>query len=738
MYTVHAAHRAFSLLGGGLRTTSALVTRPPRSPFPNAARSVSQAHLRHGSGSPVFLTPSLRPTSPCAFYATSNAAAREQARGAEPLPNEPHSPRSAPPPPPPPPPPPRPPSWGVRRRQMTKYLGVTLASGVLLGGAGAAYYWENVQDGTLSMDKLMDRFAEMTHTTSPSEPRVHGVLERIRKAEGEDRMHWIYTLNSVGKEASDAPACMVKHGAMEQSLELMRDALDPYTLGLSAEMFMLCTRCPEGKQRLIQAPGILDDVLFPSLDQLPKRLAATEVLGEYNFYMLTLTQMLAAFTILVENNPNARERILDQQVLQKTCEILKRKSVYYSADQDLVSARGPKDGVRYGEELVNAAQVLLETMSPFLSDDTLKSLTADERRRLAFALVDRAHLYVQLASLSEKKEEKQSLYRRAMENTKQSAKLSGSTTALFNVATQALKDRCFFDAETALRTALQLQPEDLDSRLALAQLLPRRGGKYREEALQLLQTLKRPARDATFAKSYEIESLILLSLNRVVEARAAARKALALNANDPELKYNLARCLLKKAHNEKSHNVKLAREASALLDDVLSVDPNRARAHLHLSIAYNIAGDPNKALEQAQRAVSLESSNALFLEHLAEIHFQSKRYGECKKFFLEAAAIDKDRPLVLYRLSQLELLHTDSPTESMSHLICLDRLYRCLKARQQAKASSKNHAQDVTILIEVLSWFERNRPTADTGTDEYRRAFDVLHNNMLRLAQHSA
>ena len=160
------------------------------------------------------------------------------------------------------------------------------------------------------------------------------------------------------------------------------------------------------------------------------------------------------------------------------------------------------------------------------------------------------------------------------------------------------------EAIAHFRTALELNPRSTEHsyNLALALLHDGRAG----EALAVLD--KYPAAGAD---QFALRGAVLNALGRTPEAADALRRAVALDANNPDSLYDLALTLLK---------VDASAEAAALLDRGRRRFPRVAKLHAAAGMVAYLHGKNTEAVSAYETAVRLEPGGADLFAALGDVY----------------------------------------------------------------------------------------------------------------------
>lgn len=148
------------------------------------------------------------------------------------------------------------------------------------------------------------------------------------------------------------------------------------------------------------------------------------------------------------------------------------------------------------------------------------------------------------------------------------------------------------EAEAAYRTALVMDAESRDVQLSLAQVLAEQ--RRFEDALGVLTTVAHRDSDAL---SQSLESVVLVHLERIDDARRAAQKAIELG-------------------------------------------PALGVTHFSLGYAHLAAAEASAALEEFEKAVQIEPRCSDFLAGKAQAMSETGQHAEAVTVFHEALAID--------------------------------------------------------------------------------------------------
>jgi tetratricopeptide (TPR) repeat protein len=99
----------------------------------------------------------------------------------------------------------------------------------------------------------------------------------------------------------------------------------------------------------------------------------------------------------------------------------------------------------------------------------------------------------------------------------------------------------------------------------------------------------------------------------------------------------------------------------------LAIDPNIALANFKIGfISRAVRGDNKTALARFTRAVELDSTNATYAFQLADLYHDLERFGEAKKYFEKAIALEPDHAYAHYGLGEIFDQHMGQPEEGFS------------------------------------------------------------------------
>ena len=194
----------------------------------------------------------------------------------------------------------------------------------------------------------------------------------------------------------------------------------------------------------------------------------------------------------------------------------------------------------------------------------------------------------------------------------------------------------------ACREAFAKEPKDVGVRSLLAEFLLRSAKeKERAEGEEVVAALAKEGRPGALAAAD-----VFQRLERYGRAAEAATAALAQFPDDPDLLFRQAASLERE---------KRIPESIAAFEKLLALRPDHGAALNYLG--YMLA-DRNENLERAlelvSKAVSLEPSNAAYLDSLGWVYFRLGKLDEAEKHLLTAKRLSPDDPTIEEHLGDLE------------------------------------------------------------------------------------
>ncbi len=194
----------------------------------------------------------------------------------------------------------------------------------------------------------------------------------------------------------------------------------------------------------------------------------------------------------------------------------------------------------------------------------------------------------------------------------------------------------------ACREAFAKEPKDVGVRSLLAEFLLRSAKeKERAEGEEVVAALGKEGRTGALAAAD-----VFQRLERYGRAAEAATAALAQFPDDPDLLFRQAASLERE---------KRIPESIAAFEKLLALRPDHGAALNYLG--YMLA-DRNENLERAlelvSKAVSLEPSNAAYLDSLGWVYFRLGKLDEAEKHLLTAKRLSPDDPTIEEHLGDLE------------------------------------------------------------------------------------
>ena len=203
------------------------------------------------------------------------------------------------------------------------------------------------------------------------------------------------------------------------------------------------------------------------------------------------------------------------------------------------------------------------------------------------------------------------------------------------------------EAIAHFRTALELNPRSAEHSYNLALALLHDGRA--EEALAVLD--KYPA---TGADHFALRGAVLNALSRTPEAAAALRRAVALDANNPDSLYDLALTLLK---------VDASVEAAALLDRGRRRFPRVAKLHAAAGMVAYLNGRNAEAVGAYEAAVRLEPGGADLYAALGDVYDATGDLARAESAYRKSLSLDASVTAVHVKLGR-NLMKLQRPREA--------------------------------------------------------------------------
>lgn len=192
------------------------------------------------------------------------------------------------------------------------------------------------------------------------------------------------------------------------------------------------------------------------------------------------------------------------------------------------------------------------------------------------------------------------------------------------------------------REAFAKQPKELAVRSLLAEFLLRSTKeKEKAEGEELVAAIAKDGRAGALAAAD-----VWQRLEKYGRAADAASAALAQFPDDPDLLFRKAASLERE---------KKVLESVAAFEKLLELKPDHGAALNYLGYMYAYRNENlDRALELVTKAVSLEPSNAAYLDSLGWIYFRLGRMEEAEKSLLTAKRLSPDDPTIEDHLGDLE------------------------------------------------------------------------------------
>ncbi len=188
----------------------------------------------------------------------------------------------------------------------------------------------------------------------------------------------------------------------------------------------------------------------------------------------------------------------------------------------------------------------------------------------------------------------------------------------------------FEEAETHLRRAIALNPQDVDAHFSLGAALYKQG-RYAEA---LDATRVAIEQDPEYAKAHFNLGAILHALGRSEEAETHLRRAIALNPQDVDACRKLIEVLTPQGRYE---------EAIDLMAQAVALDPASPQAielHCLMGQTSQENGQPEVATEYYKRALEIDPHYTKAIRRLAHLRSDQQRYDEALELFQRLIAID--------------------------------------------------------------------------------------------------
>jgi tetratricopeptide (TPR) repeat protein len=283
------------------------------------------------------------------------------------------------------------------------------------------------------------------------------------------------------------------------------------------------------------------------------------------------------------------------------------------------------------------------------------------------------------------------------------------------------RERRWADAAGVYARVLQRAPRSNDIKTRYAAALLNAGG--RDNLAKARDLLK----EATASRAPEARPLYLLSqaerrLGEVSEAEASARRVIALNGRSPWGYYALAEAL------EARHAYQ------AVIDELAPVVADfRGRSAdgsfdvgillPHLGLAYQEAGQPDKAIAAFEEARKLSPDDPAVASYLVEANLAAKKYNAALEV-ARAALTQHPDDLRLVRLQAQALRHTGKADQGIALLEEALKKHAdeplAYVSLAQVYSDADRHAQAVKVLRDAQVKF----PTDDSIAFELGAVFD--------------
>lgn len=270
----------------------------------------------------------------------------------------------------------------------------------------------------------------------------------------------------------------------------------------------------------------------------------------------------------------------------------------------------------------------------------------------------------------------------------------------------------FREASERFRILAKLQPSSAGNHYNLGLTLlnlgdPEGAEKAFRRALKLAPTHARA--QAQLANSLLAQARAG-NASKMLEAAEAYRKALPLNRQNPELRFNLAFTL-----------ARVGDEAGALSEyrEVIRLDPGFPQAQFYLGITLFQLGSWEEAVKHLRAALAQGQNDFYVHYYLGSALLKTDDRDEAQRHLQTAAALNPEHPGVHFKMATLERALGHAPRASAEL-----RLFKDLSARQDAKwrAEALEHAAinalekgDLTQGISALTQAYEGNPNASSA-----------------------
>ncbi len=231
-----------------------------------------------------------------------------------------------------------------------------------------------------------------------------------------------------------------------------------------------------------------------------------------------------------------------------------------------------------------------------------------------------------------------------------SAEVAEQVETMLAAGNEARDARAFINAEHAYRTALEMNPRDARAVYGLGNIYTdQQRWDEAETAYRAALKIDSEQAEANIALCY-----VLLQSNRggnvaarFAEAEAAARRALAINPQNPFAHAQLGVALEKRG-------LPFA-EIESEYRRAIELEPNFALAHAHLGRLLKKAGKEQDSAISYEQAVEL-AQDVPMLILVAEVLQSENMFAESEKLARKASQMDEDNPTAMFLLGRALLM----------------------------------------------------------------------------------
>ncbi len=201
-----------------------------------------------------------------------------------------------------------------------------------------------------------------------------------------------------------------------------------------------------------------------------------------------------------------------------------------------------------------------------------------------------------------------------------------------------LKDSRPQDSIDLLRKLVELNPENINFNLKLANALEKYGESY--EAIIFYNQALKIAPDSAEVNCYL--GNILASQGKLREAIKLYQKAIIAEPNSAKAHYNLGNALAE--FNKKD-------DAIAHYSKALEIDPEFLDAHINIGITLEEQGQIIEAIGHYQKALIIGPKSALVLDKLASVYKKKKEYQKALSFYHKILEVMPENPIVYFNIA---------------------------------------------------------------------------------------